>query len=118
MIDYLNIATGTEHSSTNTDGDFNVPILAPRASEAAVAAGERISRRDEAVATGANAQSPNVTTASASGQNRTQAYELINAAALETSLQNSGGISSQRNSNAGQSLFPRNRSSLGYRSLR
>lgn len=99
--------TGTDSSATNNNGagDFNVPILAPRASDAAVAPGERISRRDDATVNAASA-----------GQSRPQAYELINSAALDNAMQNAGN--SRRNSNTGQTLFSRNQASLGYRSLR
>nr|CDS18998.1 serine:threonine protein kinase MARK2 [Echinococcus granulosus] len=102
---HRNILTGTED-------DFNVPILAPRASDAAVAGAEaslggRVSKRDD---TTSNPSTIVATT-------RAQPYELINPAALESSLQNASdmaGISSNTN----QSLFLRNHPSLGYRSLR
>lgn len=108
-IAYFATVSGTEsanNNSNNAGGEFNVPILAPRASDAAVAPGERMSRRDEVA----------VNSATSSGQSRPQAYELINAAALENTLQNAG--TNRRNNNTGQSLFSRNHSSLGYRSLR
>ncbi|VDL53296.1 unnamed protein product [Hymenolepis diminuta] len=108
-FNHRNILSGTEsanNNSNNAGGEFNVPILAPRASDAAVAPGERMSRRDEVA----------VNSATSSGQSRPQAYELINAAALENTLQNAG--TNRRNNNTGQSLFSRNHSSLGYRSLR
>nr|CDS25677.1 serine:threonine protein kinase MARK2 [Hymenolepis microstoma] len=108
-FNHRNILAGTEsanNNSNNAGGDFNVPILAPRASDATVAPGERISRRDEAA----------VNSTTGGGQSRPQAYELINTAALENTLQNAGA--SQKNSNTGQSMFSRNHSSLGYRSLR
>lgn len=105
MIDHLAAVTGTED-------DFNVPILAPRASDAAVAGAEtslggRVSKRDDATSN----PSTIVTTT------RAQPYELINPAALESSLQNPSNVT-VISSNTNQSLFSRNHPSLGYRSLR
>ncbi|CDS37047.1 serine:threonine protein kinase MARK2 [Echinococcus multilocularis] len=102
---HRNILTGTED-------DFNVPILAPRASDAAVAGAEaslggRVSKRDDTTS------NPSTIVAT----NRAQPYELINPAALESSLQNASNMAGI-SSNTNQSLFLRNHPSLGYRSLR
>ncbi len=100
-----------------TEGDFNVPILAPRASDAAVpqdvlpsTTTGRLSRRDEPVTS------------------RPQAYELINPTLESSLLQNtattSGGVGaagvvSRRTGITNPVAFSRNHSSsLGYRSLR
>ncbi|VDM18109.1 unnamed protein product [Hydatigera taeniaeformis] len=97
---------------TGTEDDFNVPILAPRASDAAVAGAEtslggRVSKRDDATAN----PSTIVTTT------RAQPYELINPVALESQLQNTTNVTGI-SSNTSQSQFSRNHPALGYRSLR
>ncbi|KAL5968211.1 Serine/threonine-protein kinase MARK2 [Taenia solium] len=97
---------------TGTEDDFNVPILAPRASDATVAGAEtslggRVSKWDDVTSN----PSTIVTTT------RAQPYELINPAALESSLQNPSNVT-VISSNTKQSLFSRKNPSLGYRSLR
>ncbi|VDD82010.1 unnamed protein product [Mesocestoides corti] len=109
---HRNITAGIE-------GEFHVPILAPRASDAAAPGSEtpltgRLPRRDE----------PNSSSSGATA-NRPQPYELINSNIESSLLQqqqpntsNASNVANRKSGNSNQTAFSKTHSSLGYRSLR